>query len=178
MPQPILNLPAGTAARGGNNIILERSEHAKLLGAITAVWGEIDGLFLDIFNVIAFAKAIPVGAHSHSDLSPAIFSFFINYRSKSDVILKILRIKYPDKVKKFEEISQDIQKKAKPRNTIVHCSWQICDDYPDDLIHIKDQQWIRYTVRDFEDILERSNEVKNELVNFYVGTTPLENVAA
>lgn len=169
MPQPIKNT-RGLAAKGGPKVILERLEHAKLLGAITSVWGEVDNIFLDVFNLITFAKPIPIGAHSRSELSFAIFGSFISHKNKCEVIRKVLVIQCPEEVESFDAISQNILRKAKSRNALVHCSWNVCENFPDDLIAFeKDGKWIRYTVKDFKDTLERSIEVRNELNDFFVG---------
>jgi hypothetical protein len=86
MPQPIKTV-RGLAARGGPKIILERPKLAALLGAISAEWGDVDTLFSSIFNLITFAKFIPMGAHSRSALSSAIFEqSFVSYSSKIEVI--------------------------------------------------------------------------------------------
>lgn len=169
MPQPIKTV-RGLAARGGPKIILERPKLAALLGAISAEWGDVDTLFSSIFNLIAFAKFIPIGAHSRSALSSAIFDkSFTSYISKIEVIKRLLKIRYSKNILvEFEKLTNDLRKKATARNTLIHCTWQICDKYPEDLIQIKDQIWIRYTERDFNDILDRSIEIRNALNDFFI----------
>ena len=59
MPQPI-NPPAGLAARGGPKIIREKVEMAALLGAVAAVWGEIDEILYSIFNLVTFRDQLDI----------------------------------------------------------------------------------------------------------------------
>ena len=177
MPQPIKTL-TGLSARGGPKIILERHKLAALLGAISAEWGDIDTLFSNIFNLITFAKFIPIGAHSSSPLSSAVFDkSFISHSSKIDVIERILKLRYTkDIVEEFSKIAKEIRKKATSRNTLIHCTWQICDEYPEDLIQIEKQKWIRYTERDFTDTLDRSIEIRNKLNDYFIKLSHTERI--
>ena len=169
MPQPI-KATQGLIARGGPKVILERPRLAALLGAITAVWGDVDNLFSDIFNLITFAKFIPVGAHSRSTLSSAVFDqSFTSYAAKIEVIKRVVAIRYPKKFHdEFDELTTDLRAKAKERNRLIHGAWQVCDKYPTDLIRIRDEKWIRYTERDFNDVLERSVLTRNALNDFFI----------
>lgn len=169
MPQPIKTIQ-GLTARGGSKVILERPKLAALLGAISAEWGDIDNLFSDIFNLITFAKFIPIGAHSRSALSSAVFDqSFTSYIAKIEVIKRVLDIRYSKSVlDEFNKLSIDLRAKAKERNKLVHGAWQVCDKYPADLIQIRDQTWIRYTERDFNDVLERSVLIRNALNDFFI----------
>ena len=169
MPQPIKAVQ-GLSARGGPKIILERPKLAALLGAISAEWGDIDTLFSDIFNLITFAKFIPIGAHSRSALSSAVFDqSFTSYKSKIEVIKRIIKLRYSKNIlDEFEKLTTDIRKKAKQRNELIHCTWQVCDKYPEDLIQIPNQRWIRYTERDFNSTLNRSVLIRNALNDFFI----------
>ena len=169
MPQPIRVL-VGLSARGGPKIILERPKLAALLGAISAEWGDIDTIFSCIFNLITFAKFIPIGAHSRSAFSSAVFEqSFTSYKSKIEVIKRIIKLRYSkDILNEFERLTTVLLDKAPQRNKLIHCTWQICDDYPEDLIQIPNQKWMRYTERDFNDTLNQSVQIRNDLNDFFV----------
>jgi hypothetical protein len=103
-------------------------------------------------------------------LSSAIFDqSFTSHSSKIEVIKRLIEIRYSkDILGEFEKLAKDLRKKAAARNNLIHCTWQICDKYPEDLIQIKDQIWIRHTERDFNDILDRSIEIRNALNDFFL----------
>ena len=169
MPQ-LIKIVQGLSARGGPKIILERPKLAALLGAISAEWGDIDTLFSEIFNLITFAEFIPIGAHSRSALSSAVFDqSFTSYKAKIEVIKRILKIRYSEDIFHiFEKLTTELINKANQRNILIHCTWQICDKYPEELIQIKNQKWIRYTERDFNDTLDRSVLIRNTLQDFLI----------
>lgn len=169
MPQPITKLK-DLSARGGPRVLLERHKHAALLGTICSVWGDIDTLFSEIFNLITFSEPIPHLAHSRSSITSAIFDeSFISHKSKIDVIKRVINLRYEKHIlSEFDKTTNELRKRAKERNELIHCSWQICDRYPNDLIKIKDEKWIRFTPKDFEETLERSILIRNELQDFYI----------
>lgn len=178
MSQPI-RITQGLAARGGPRVILERPRLAALLGAIAAEWGDVDNIFSDIFNLATFATFIPIGAHSRSTLSSAIFDqSFTSYRAKIDVLKRVLAIRYAKIFyDEFENLTNDLRRKAQERNRLVHAGWKICDKYPADLLQIRDERWIRYTERDFTNALDSSVLIRNALNDFFIKLSHTERLA-
>lgn len=167
MPFPI---KPGSAARRGPKIILERPKIAALIGAIAAEWGDVDELLLCIFNYLTFAKPIPVGAHSSSPLSAAIFGKFVSTGNKCEMIDSLLALRAPSKRDEFALIKSDLLSKSRERGTLVHSAWSVCDDYPEDLIFFgKNGEWIKYTEKCFSASLDRFSAVRASTQDFFIG---------
>ncbi|MBL4872771.1 MAG: hypothetical protein JKY41_05095 [Rhodobacteraceae bacterium] len=168
MPHPIRNLK-GRAARGGPKIVLERPELAKLMGAIAAEWGSIDNILAGIFNVVTLAKYIPVGAHSRSEMANGIFQNFISIRSRTDLIAQMIQLRLDEGIQKeFTDLTKSMTKKIKERNNLVHTEWQVCDDFPDDLIKTTSKGWVRFTENDLTEMLEQHCNMRNQMQDFFI----------
>lgn len=168
MPHPIKSLK-GRAARGGPKIILERPELAKLMGAIAAEWGSIDNILASIFNVVTLAKYIPEGAHSRSELACEIFQNFISIRSRTDLIAQMIKLRLDEDIQKeFASLTKSMTKKIKERNNLVHTEWQVCGDFPNDLIKTTSKEWLRFTENDLTEMLEQHSNMRNQMQDFFI----------
>ena len=66
-----------------------------------------------------------------------------------------------------KELRPELRRRAKERNRVVHGHWGVNDDLPDHLIlHGEDNQHMRYSLRDFEDIADRIIATSNMAANF------------
>ena len=174
MPHPIKKLK-GRAARGGPKIILERPELAKLMGAIAAEWGSIDNILACIFNAVTLAKYIPDGAHSRSELAYEIFQNFISIRSRTDLIAQLIKLRLDVGIQKeFTDLTRSMNNKIKERNNLVHTEWQVCDDFPDDLIKTTSKEWVRFTENDLTEMLEQHSNMRNQMQDFFIKVSRAE----
>ena len=168
MPHPIRN-PVGLSARGGPQVILERPELAKLLGAIAAERGDADNILVEIVSLVSLSKSIPVGARSSSKMAKAIFGRLMSFPARKDMILTVMALRCSDMLcNEFEALCKKISRGSKSRNALIHAQWNVCDKYPADLIQIEDENSIRYTTSDFRSILNNASKVRNLVSDFAI----------
>lgn len=75
-----------------------------------------------------------------------------------------------DQLRPFHEIiSPEIRARATERNRIVHGNWMLCDKYPTDLVleTPKQDHRRRYSVQDFEQVVDRIIDTSNKTISFW-----------
>ena len=169
MPQPI-KPKAGASAFSAPECLLQRPKLAALIGTIVAEWAFIDRTLAFIFNVTTSDHPLPNQYHQIDPVAAAVFDTLVTFPAKIAVVKSVLNLRASDELKEeFEEICAEIRNRSKERNTVVHASWSISDQYPDDLITFKtDGSWIKYTEKDLLDILARTIEIRNKANDFSI----------
>lgn len=168
MPHPVKD-PTGLVARGGPGTLMERPQLAAYIGAVAAEWGSIDNLLKEIFNSITLAKPIKGGAQRVSILADTIFSNFVTYHSRIQTIESVMKLRMASDIcEEFDKLGNQTRRQSSIRNNLVHIEWQVCDAFPDDLITIKDEKWIRYTEPDLLHILNLSVDLRNLVSDFSI----------
>lgn len=165
MPQPIHKI--GASYTTSPKILLERPKLATLIGAIACEWAYVEQCLLDIFDR---AQSPSAGvAHARDPVALAIFDTIIAYAARIDLIETVLRLCVPSKAADFTGKKAELRKAYASRNLVVHTSWNICADYPDDLILLEiDGKAIRYTEGDFWDTLERITVIRIWIHDFLI----------
>ena len=84
------------------------------------------------------------------------------------IVEKALIPLLPDALQvRWTELEKTLRKRARERNLAAHASWALSELHPNDLI-AEDEKGVtmRYTERDFADILDRISDVYVETHNF------------
>lgn len=170
MPQPVRVIQGTATAKP--KVVLDRPKLAALIGALAAEWGFIDRTLADTFNLIGFAKPVPVGAHATDPLAAAVFDALISLPTRLAALQAVVKLRLPDaEVEDFEKIAKELRRRAIERAEYIHSSWNISSDYPDDLIVIQpDGTWVRYTEKCFHAALDRTLAIRGRLIDFCVRT--------
>lgn len=165
MPQPIRT--QGGAYRGSPKHLLERPKIAALIGTIACEWAYIEQTLRCIFDV---AQSPSMGMVQPSDpVAVAVFATIMSFPPKIDLIETVLRLCVPTVAIDFSSMRPDLRKAYGCRNLAVHTSWQLSDAHPDDLIMVEiDGTAVRYTERDFTDMLDRLVPIRNRVHDFQI----------
>ena len=163
MPQPIRK--KGLACHAYPKCLLQRPKLAALIGTIAAEWGFIEECLVDTYE-----RAITDKMHRDA-VAVAVFETMSSLHLKTQVIAKVLRMRISADIgDEFETtLAPLLREAAKERADILHGSWQISDDYPNDLIFKESSgRLMRYTEKDLTMILDRIIPVRNAANDFAI----------
>ena len=158
MPQPV-----DVSGAKPHRQLLQRPELAAHIAAIAAQWTSVEERMAELLSA-AFGHSTKddLGAHSISRNWVALTA--IRETETNRVRLKIidatlgaiLKDRAADLFAEWEEIRDELNKRGRERNKVVHGNWSLSDEYPDDLIlETPRGARFRYTLKDFQDILDR-----------------------
>ncbi len=173
MPQPIHKI--GGSFETAPKILLKRSKLAVLIGAIACEWAYIEDCLLNIFDS---AHSPNAGVfHARNPVALAIFDTVTAYNAKIDLVETVLRLCVPSTADGFTSMKGELRKAYSARNQVVHTSWNIGADFPEDLILLElDGKAVRYTEKDFLDILERISVVRIWAHDFQIAVAHAQKV--
>ncbi len=163
MPQPIHK--PGMAYRASPQHLLERPKLAALIGTIAAEWGYIDRSLITLFERANSSTPYK------DEVAVTVFDALSNLSLRLDLMEKILKLRVSaDLVCEFQGLRIEIGKRSRERNMVVHASWSITDDLPDDLVSIDNVTGVatRYTEHDLKQTLDRITMVRNKLNDYVV----------
>ena len=172
MPQPTQINPDDI--RWQNGEMLERPEHAQQLALISCNWTRVERALAALLGALlhtGYGGSVEQRIKQHEKNS-GLLNAVVNTPTKIEMILEAARYELSeDTLKKLRALVEKVQTRSKERNTVIHAVWGVCDIYPNDLILIpkvgqpRDKQ-VRYSKRDFENIVTRLNELREELNDF------------
>ncbi|QFY61556.1 hypothetical protein FZ934_14800 [Rhizobium grahamii] len=167
------------AFRGYPKVLLDRPKLAALIGAMAANWGEIDETIKFLFGAAAHSDH-QNGGLTIDPIAGVVFGSIehLGLATRLDVIKAIIPCRLGrEYVAEFSDIAAEIRKRNPERNDVIHASWNICDEYPDDLILLRDGQPYRYTFADLNDRLERAVATRNRLWDFAIKVANAPKIA-
>lgn len=166
MPHPI-TMP-GLGSRQGPKVLLERPQLAMLIGAIAGEWGSIDATLSNIFNFASYS-IFKGGGHQLDPMATALFANLVATSAKTDLIRTAIELRVPSLLEEFKKLTVTTRRVSGTRNSVVHASWHISDQYPDDLIRYDIAgNAIRYTKKCLEEILEQVTIARNRVHDFSI----------
>ncbi|HEY6281103.1 MAG TPA: hypothetical protein VIW72_04830 [Burkholderiales bacterium] len=166
MPQPI---KPGCTLHSHPKAVLERPQHAAGIGLVASEWAALEQHLIIFFrgSLQTFAR----GAGAGSIVAQLAWDAMEGLKTRLDFVTDCLKNRVS--VELLEEFKRDmvpeIRKRAQERNKVVHGIWQLCDEYPTDLIcTTPGDPDMQYTVKNFHDIADRINATTNIMVKFWV----------
>jgi len=167
MPQPV-SLQTYSKPR---RAVLSRPACALQIAAIVGEWAYVqDNLTLLFSATMGTHTLTPDGAASINRNWTALVTMqeleSIHMRLK--IVEKVFIPLLPEELQtRWTALEKSLRSRARERNTAAHASWALSDQHPDDLILENEKgQTIRYTARDFIDILERISATYIETHDF------------
>lgn len=147
---------------------MERPELATLIGVIAGEWGAIDAILAQMFNFVSYSE-VKGGSHRLDTLATALFASLVATTAKTDLITTAIKLRLPSLLAEFTKLSKDNRTASKMRSDVVHASWNISDEYPNDLVRYDlDGNPIRYTKKCLEEILRLSTLARNKMMDFSI----------
>lgn len=167
MPQPIHFRENASGFRSFPKVVLERPDLAALLGAIAAEWGYIDRALVSIYE-IALGDHEPFG-HGVNAVHQEVFETLIAINTRLEIISRVLKARVPEPVpSRFSDLCIVLRARAGERARYVHANWSISEDFPDDLIVTGRDGNFRYQRHDFEQVLERTVDIRTKIHGFII----------
>ena len=159
MPQPT-TIPGGAKP---HRFLLQRIQHAARIAAIASQWTEVEVRMAELLaSAFGSSTKDQAGAHHINRnwlaLSAIKEAETIRVRLKIiDATLgAILKENNSSLLQEWESLKIELNRRGRERNEVVHGRWSIADEYPNDLIlEMRNGNYMRYTVKDFDDILDR-----------------------
>jgi hypothetical protein len=164
MPQPLKRAPSGIQYRP-KILAEERPQHLAGIGLVAAEWA---GLENHLIEVTAFCLYALTNPEAHSAVKTALYAVE-SQRARLDIIKNLLENRGVSELYEYfkEELKPEIEKRAGERNKVVHGHWGIIKEFPDKVILISDDnEHQSYSVKDFEDIVERIIQTSNNIATF------------
>lgn len=167
MPQPV-TLDSSSKPR---HALLSRPACAIQIAAIVGEWAYVeDSLSLMFSGAMGPHRKLDDGSVSLDRNWTALVAMreidSIHMRLK--IVEKTLIPLLPAALRaRWEELEKGIRARARERNLVAHASWSLSDRYPADVIFETDVgQMMRYTERDFAEILERITAINVQTHEF------------
>ena len=125
---------------------------AALIGTIAAESAYIDDCLVDTYERTVSDKLY------RDTVAVAVFQSMTSLHQRLEVLSKVLRLCAPNAIcKNFEEeVRPLVREAAGERAKVIHGSWEVSDDYPDDLILVEASgRLMRWTEKDLSALLDR-----------------------
>lgn len=140
--------------------VLQRPEHAMRIAAIAGEWTQIEFSMINLlagsYGQTLYNESGPYEAQ-HNPVAVAAMQAAETIRAR----LKLLDLTLGKMVtgtsveQEWLAVRDSLQKRARERNKIVHGSWGIMINEPDELVMHTSDGYFKWTVQDFDDVLER-----------------------
>lgn len=171
MPQPMKPI-VGQRFYTDTRVLETRPECAVKIAIVASIWAGIEEDLARWFGWLAgeplIEKRSPFELLNRKQNEPfaAALTAIENLHLRIVVIRAAMETRASDMQREeFEKIAQELRARAGDRNIVVHTKWVATPRYPADVLRWKDGGWIRYTAKDFDEIIERLSATELKLMN-------------
>jgi hypothetical protein len=150
---------------------LSRPECAVLIATAVLEWAHVERALSTMFSVAITPQTVDAtGQVSTSRLwtAVAVMSEMDSLHMRIKIIKRTLVSLLPDDLSnQWDGLEKQLRARAKERNTLAHGLWSFADEYPADLLlEEEDGRVLRYTKKDFEDVVTRICDLNSEVYAF------------
>lgn len=180
MPQPLRGRMIDGATEG-TLVLQHRAQCAMMIGLIAAEWAHLEEQMAHMF-AMATAEVVLNGTSVSLRTQPtaaAAMEELDSLHSRLGIIRNALDRVLPEVSDDLAALSAHVRRCAGSRNDVIHARWAISPRYPDDAIRVVGgMEYIRYTPRDFDEILSRIVIQTSEVSEFNLRCQDLRIAAA
>lgn len=160
-------------------VLKNRTECAVLIATVASEWTRIEHELAIMFGFatgISRANGTDMWSTEPNIPAFAALSALESLHARIAAISAALNaISLPDNLKEsFDSISLELRRRAGERNSVVHGLWGITERYPKDVIlrpAPQSDDLIKYTAKDFGQIIERMAGTSNRISDFWAQVT-------
>lgn len=168
MPHPFLpNTPGGIESRP--KMLLEKPALSAGIGLVISEWAQLEEHLIDLFKFSLFGMN---GDRAAGEVVNIAWDSLESTHTRLNILLAVANGRFTvDQHKYFEEvICKEVRARAKERNRIAHGRWGANAKYPDEIILLShNDEPMRYSIKDFEDIADRMIDTSNKIATFLLG---------
>ena len=158
MPQPV-NQPGAKP----HKLMLERPNLGARIAAIAAQWTQVEIRMAELLAAaFGSSEVTEDGAHmiSRNWIALTAIREVSNIRGRMDImdatLGSVLDQNNSTLFPEWTALKEDLFKRGRERNDVVHGDWSISDQYPDDIIlEERKGRYMRYTAQDLDNMLDR-----------------------
>ena len=150
---------------------LQRPKCAVLISTAVLEWAHVERALSTMFSVAITPQTVDTsGSVTTSRLwtAVAVMSEMESLHMRLKIVKRTLISLVPDDLAaQWEGLEKQLRARARERNTLAHGIWSYADEYPDDLLLEEDDgRVLRYTPKDFEDVVTRICDLNGEVCGF------------
>lgn len=158
MPQPV-----NQAGARPHKLMLDRPDLAARIAAIAAQWTQVEISMAELLAAaFGSSELTEDGAHmiARNWIALTAIREVSNIRGRMDImdatLGAVLDQNNSTLLPEWTALKDDLFKRGRERNDVVHGDWSISDQYPDDLIlEERKGRCLLYTAQDLDNILDR-----------------------
>lgn len=176
MPQP-MKPKIGQIFDDAPRLLETRSACAIKMALVALAWVSIESALTRWFSW-AVSEPEQTAADTYSlranEAFKAALTSIENLHLRIVVIRAAMQKRFnASQAEQFELLAQELRTRAGERNIVVHSHWTFTDNYPDDVLLLQDDRWIRYTAKDFELMVQRLEATEKKVIDFTLQWTDL-----